>query len=94
MEAQIRNWGVVLRGQGSPAGQGVNTCSKGDSEVMLEVLEPQAATAVRREYSLMVRADLATARSHPSAVGQGLHMAPGAVVLTEDVIGLRTTGSC
>ena len=88
---QIRDQGVVLRGQGSPAGQGVNTCSKGDSVAMLEVPDRQAATAVRRECFLMVRAGLATARSHHSAVGQGLHMVPRAVVLIEGVTVWRTT---
>jgi hypothetical protein len=91
VEVWIRNQAVVLRERGSPAEQGAPTYSRGGSVVMLEVPDLQAAIAVRRECFLMVREGLATARSHPSAVGQGLHMVPRAVVLIEDVTSLRTT---
>jgi hypothetical protein len=93
-EVQIRDWGVALQGQHSPAEQVAPTYCRGDSVAMLEVQDPQAAIAVRREYSLMVRADLATVRSHPSAVERDLHTVLRAVVPTEDVTGLRTTRSC
>jgi hypothetical protein len=93
-EVQIRDWGVALQGQDSPAEEVAPIYSRAGSVAMLEVRDPQAAIAGRREYSLMVRADLATARSHPSAVERGLHTVLRAVVLTEDVTELRTTESC
>ena len=93
-EGQIRDWGLALQGQDSQAEQVAPTCCRGDSAVTVEVLDPQAAIAVQREYFLTVRAGLAMAKSHRSAVERGSPTVLRGVVPIEDVIGLRTTGSC
>jgi len=71
---------------------GVPTYCRGDSAVIVEALDPQAAIAVRRECFLTVRVVSAMARSRPSAAEPGSHTVPRAVVPTEGAIGLRKTG--